>query len=209
MLSEPRFGLRGAPFHQSVRLNHERKAAIGRAAVTLCREGESIIIDGGSTTLEMCPYLQGLGLRVLCNSLYVVEALMKHADTRIDLVAGTLFREQNMVLPLEGHDGCADFHARRMFMGATSVGPQGVMQSDLIVARAEQGLLGRAEKLILLVDSSKFEAPKGHPVCSLEEVNVVITDTGISNEHRRMLNDAGIRVIAVAPRSPDLPMAQL
>jgi DeoR family transcriptional regulator, ulaG and ulaABCDEF operon transcriptional repressor len=75
------------------------------------------------------------------------------------------------------------------------------MQSDVILAQAERRLLERADKLVLLVDSSKFEAPAGHVVCELGDVNVVVTDDGIGDEHRRMLDEAGIRVIIAGAKS--------
>jgi len=61
-------GLTGVPFHENIKKHAAAKAAIGKAAAALCSAGESIIIDGGSTTLQMCPHLQGLELQVVTNS---------------------------------------------------------------------------------------------------------------------------------------------
>ena len=68
------------------------------------------------------------------------------------------------------------FHAPKLFMGAASVGPQGIMQQDVILVAAERRLIERAEQVILLVDSSKFGASSGAIVCGLEEIDTVITD---------------------------------
>ncbi len=80
--------LLGVPFQQSIRRNAKQKAAIGRAAAALCRPGEGVMIDGGSTTLQMGPHLAGLNLQVLTNSLHIVSALLPQTGTRILVPAG-------------------------------------------------------------------------------------------------------------------------
>ena len=75
LMSELR--LDGVPFDENVTLNQREKQLIGKAAAGLCREGEAIMIDGGSTTLQMCSHLDGLGMQVLTNSLYIVLALLQ------------------------------------------------------------------------------------------------------------------------------------
>ena len=117
-------GLSGVPFHENIKKNAAAKAAIGKAAAELCRPGESIIIDGGSTTLQMCPHLEGLGLQVVTNSLHIVSALFPQPKTRVYLPAGALFREQNIVLSPFDDDGTGHYQASKIFIGAASVGPR-------------------------------------------------------------------------------------
>ena len=187
--------LTGVPFHQNINRNREAKEAIGKAAATLCQPGAGVIIDGGSTTLQMCPHLDGLGLQVLTNSLHIVSALLPQATTRITVPGGTVFREQNIILSATGDDLMPRFHAPKLFMSAAAVGSQGIMQADVVLVAAERRFIDRAEQLILLVDSSKFEGSSGHVVCDLAEIDVVVTDRGIPKEHRNMFKRAGIKVI--------------
>src|SRR5882757_3600976 len=142
--------LRGIPFHQNIARNTDAKRAIGRAAAALCRPRESVIIDGGSTTLQMCGHLDALELQVLSNSLHIINALLTQPSTRIAIPAGTVFREQNIVLSPFDDDGMSSYRASRMFMGAAAVGHHGVMQADLILAQSERRLLARANELVLL-----------------------------------------------------------
>ncbi len=187
--------LAGTPFDQSISQNLAAKQAIGRAAAALCEPGEAIMLDGGTTTLQMCPHLKGLGLQVLTNSLHIVEALLPQPDTRILLPSGTLFREQNIILAPSGEDSMPRFHAPRLFMGAAAVGPQGVMQQDVILVASERRFIDRAEQVVLLVDSSKFRSSSGAIVCGLDEVDVLVTDAGIGPETAEMLAKAGVRTI--------------
>lgn len=87
------------------------------------------------------------------------------------------------------------FHAPRLFMGAAAVGPQGVLQADPVLIAAERKLIERADEIIILVDSSKFEGPSGHVVCALDEIDAVVTDEGVPDHARRTLAEAGVRLI--------------
>jgi DeoR family transcriptional regulator, ulaG and ulaABCDEF operon transcriptional repressor len=188
--------LAGATFDQAIGLHPAAKQAIGRAAAALCEPGEGIMIDGGTTTLQMCPHLAGLDCQVLTNSLHIVNALLPQPGTRLLLPSGTVFREQNIILAPAGEDSMPQFHAPKLFMGAAAVGPRGVMQHDVILVAAERRLIDRAEQVVLLVDSSKFGATSsGAIVCGLDEVDVLVTDAGIGAETRALLAAAGVRII--------------
>lgn len=189
--------LAGTPFAQSITEHLAQKQAIGRAAAQLCEHGEGIMIDGGTTTLQMCPHVERLDLSVLTNSLHIANALLPQPGTQILLPSGTLFREQNIILAPAGEESMPRFHAPKLFMGAAAVGPQGVMQQDVILVAAERRLIDRAEQVILLVDSSKFTSSSGAIVCGLDEVDVIVTDKGVQPQTLAMLEKAGPQVIVV------------
>jgi DeoR family ulaG and ulaABCDEF operon transcriptional repressor len=193
-------GLTGVPFQENIKKNAAAKAAIGKAAAALCVAGDSIIIDGGSTTLQMCQHIGELGLQVVTNSLHIVSALLMQSRTRVYLPAGALFREQNIVLSPFEDDGTSHYHASKIFIGAASVGPHGLMQTDVILLQAERRLIARAASVVLLADSSKFRAPAGQAVCALNAITTVITDDGITDAEARLLKRAGVRLI-VAKRA--------
>ena len=190
--------LAGTPFEQAITQHLAQKQALGRAAAALCEPGEGVMIDGGSTTLQMCPHLAGLDLQVLTNSLHIVNALLPQAGTRILVPSGSLFREQNIILAPAGEDSMPRFHAPKLFMGAAAVGPQGVMQQDVILVAAERRLIDRAEQVVLLVDSSKFASSSGAIVCGLDEVDVLLTDAGIDRAVAQSIERAGVRIIVAS-----------
>jgi DeoR family ulaG and ulaABCDEF operon transcriptional repressor len=189
----------GVPFHENIHRARPQKEAIGRSAAKLCSAGEAVMIDGGSTTLQMCPHLAGLNMQVLTNSLHIVNALLMQRGTQVLVPAGQVFREQNIILSTEGDDGMQRFHAPRLFMGAASIGPAGLMQADVVLIGAERRFMARADEIIVLVDSSKFGGSSGHIVCPLEDIDIVVTDSGITAGHRAMLAKAGVRVVIARP----------
>ena len=187
--------LSGTTFAENIAQNLSAKQSIGQAAAALCGPGEGVMIDGGSTTLQMCPHLAGLDLQVLTNSLHIVNALLPQSGTRIMIPSGALFREQNIILAPAGEESMPRFHAPKLFMGAAAVGARGVMQADVVLVAAERRLIDRAEQVILLVDSSKFAVTSGAIVCGLDEVDVLITDRGIAPETAAMVKAAGVQLI--------------
>ena len=185
----------GAPFELNRARHAAEKAAIGRTAAQLCRPGEAVIIDGGTTTFQMCSHLAGLELQVLTNSLHIVGELLPQSGTRVSVPGGAIFREQNIILSPFEDDGLPRYHAARLFMGAAAVGPRGLMQADVVLIQAEQKLMSRADQLIVLVDSSKFRTSASFVVCGLGDIDVIVTDAGVTDAELAMLRDQGIEVI--------------
>ena len=193
LMSELR--LDGVPFDENVTLNQREKQLIGKAAAGLCREGEAVMIDGGSTTLQMCSHLDGLGMQVLTNSLYIVLALLPQTGTRILVPGGAIFREQNIILSVFGDDCMPRYHAPRLFIGAAAIGRQGLMQEDIVLVAGERRFIERADEIIVLADATKFDQPSGNVVCPLEQVHTIITDARITDKAASFVERAGAKLI--------------
>lgn len=192
--------LAGVPFHENIARYTAEKQAIGKAAAALCSPGEGVMIDGGSTTLQMCPHLAGLNLQVLTNSLHIVSALINQTGTRILVPSGAVFPEQNIILSVFGDDGMPRFHAPKLFMGAASIGPAGLMQADIVLVAGERRLIERADEIIVLVDATKFDGPSGNVVCGLEEIDTIITDDRVTDATANMLKRADVKLIVANAR---------
>jgi DeoR family transcriptional regulator, ulaG and ulaABCDEF operon transcriptional repressor len=197
----PGFHLAGVPFHENIGLNAREKEAIGKAAAALCGPYEGVMIDGGSTTLQMCPFLTGLNLSVLTNSLHIVSALINQPGTRVLVPSGAVFPEQSIILSVFGEEGMPRFHAPKLFMGAAAIGPAGLMQADPVLVAAERRLIEKADQIIVLADASKFEAPSGNVVCGISDIDILITDQRISDASLNMLERSGTKCI-IAGNAP-------
>jgi DeoR family ulaG and ulaABCDEF operon transcriptional repressor len=184
-------------FDFSRALNVAAKRAIAKAAVDLCEDGEAIIINGGTTTFEMAVFLRERRLKVLTNSYPLAEALIYGSQCRVALPGGEVYREQKMIVSLFEEDAIQNYSARRMFMSAISIGPRGVIEGDPLIARAEARLLKRSDKLIVLVDNSKFVPRGGLVVCPLSRIDTLITDETAPPEALATLREAGVETIVV------------
>ena len=191
-------GLAGRPFSLNQSINTAQKQAIARAAVDMCEDGEPIIINGGTTTFQMVHPLASRRLQVFTNSFPIAEHLLKNSKCTIMLSGGTIYREQNIILSPFDNDVTRNFYARRMFMGAQGVGPLGLMEADPLLIQAEQKLIGQADELVVLVDSTKFENRSSLVLCGLNRIDTLITDDGISDKAAAMLEAADVKLIVAS-----------
>lgn len=201
-INPPNFvGINARPFSVNEQVRIAEKRAIARAAVDLCADGEPIIINGGTTTFQMVHPLTAKRLQVFTNSFPIAEHLLKNSKNTVLLPAGAIYREQNIILSPFDEDGSRTFYARKMFMGCRGLGPLGLMEGDPLLVQAEQKLIGQADELIVLADSSKFAARSSLLLCALSRIHTVITDTGISDRDAAMLEAAEVRLIVAEPRA--------
>jgi len=185
----------GRPFAVSETINIAQKRAIARAAADMCRDGEPIIINGGTTTYQMVHHLTGKRLSVFTNSFAIAEFLIHNSRNSVVIPGGTIYREQNVILSPFGGVVASHFYAKRMFIGCQGIGAHGLMEADPMVVQSELALIGQADELIVLADSSKFSGRSSLILCGLDRIAAVITDAGIRDEDRQMLETAGVRLI--------------
>jgi DeoR family transcriptional regulator, ulaG and ulaABCDEF operon transcriptional repressor len=184
-------------FDASRGVNVAAKQAIAKAAVELCEDGEAIIINGGTTTFAMGDFLCHRRLKVLTNSYPLAEKLIHRGICRVALPGGEVYRDQKLIVSPFEDDSIQHYSATRMFMSAISVGPLGVIEGDPLIARAEIKMLKRAEKLIVLADSSKFVSRGSLVVCPLSRIDILITDREAPPSALDMLREAGVETIVV------------
>lgn len=194
-------------FDVSQTLFAARKRAIARAAVDLCEDGESIVINAGTTTFQMVDFLRRRRLQILTNSFPIASALIASSENRIMLPGGEIYREQGIVLSPFDEDSIQHYTASKMFMSCYSISALGIHEGDPLIARAEAKLLARADKLIVIADSSKFEQRGSLAVCPLSRVGTLITDDAAPASALAPLRDAGVKVVVVGAERNTVPSA--
>ena len=185
-------------FRDSEPRHVERKQAIAKAAAELVADGESIIVNGGTTTYRMSDHLAGRGLQILTNSFAMASRLMALGGNRVVLPGGEIYADQHIILSAYERDTVIDhFYGSKLFMGAYAIRPHGLIESDPLLVKGEQKLIRQTEELIVLVDSSKFKSRGSLIFCPLERIDRLITDDNAPEEALEMLDRAGIDVIIV------------
>jgi DeoR family transcriptional regulator, ulaG and ulaABCDEF operon transcriptional repressor len=182
-------------FDSSRTINIEAKRAIARKAVELCADGDVIIVNGGTTTFQMAEFLRDTHLKVLTNSYPLAEFLIHETQNRVALPGGEVYRDQKLIVAPFDDDAIQHYSARLMFMSALAILPLGLVEGDPLIARAETKLLKRADRLVVLADSSKFAAKGSLVVCPLNRIDTLITDDNAPPEALAMLEAAGVRTV--------------
>jgi DeoR family ulaG and ulaABCDEF operon transcriptional repressor len=181
------------PFEENQVLNVEAKRAIAEAAARLVRDGDSVIVNGGSTCFLLAQMLGGRALKIYTNSMPVASWLWQHGVAHLVMAGGDLHREPGILFAREADE--PEFYASKFFLGAQGIGPLGLMESHPLLARANRQLTDWADEVVVLADSSKFKVRARHTILSLNRISTLITDAGLADDDRRMLEDTGISVV--------------
>jgi DeoR family transcriptional regulator, ulaG and ulaABCDEF operon transcriptional repressor len=182
-------------FGVSQTLNADRKRAVAQVAAGLCRDGDSIIINAGSTTWFMAEFLRERRMQILTNSVPISHELINTSHNRIVLPGGEVYREQGIILSPFDEDAIQHFTASKMFMSCFAITPMGIVEGDPLIARAEAKLLTRAEHLVVIADSSKFNQRGSMAVCPLTRVHTLITDDGAPEQMIENIRGQGVEVL--------------
>lgn len=181
------------PFEENQVLNVEAKKAIAAAAAGLVRDGDSVIVNGGSTCFLLAQLLGRRPLKIYTNSMPVAAWLWQEGVAHLVMAGGDLHREPGILYATQPAE--PDFYASKFFLGTQAIGPQGLMESHPLLARANRQLTDWADEVVVLADSSKFRIRARHTILSLTRISTLVTDSGLADDDRKMLEDTGVNVI--------------
>ena len=178
------------------------KRAIARHAASMCHDGDTIIINGGTTTFLMAEFLTHSHLKILTNSFLMAERLLTSTRNEIIVPGGTIYREQNVILSPFDNDVTQHHYASKMFTSVYGLSLLGLMEADPLLIQAEKRLISQAEELVVMADGSKFTRRAGLILCGLNRVSCVITDSSAPEPAVDLLVRSGVKVIVVEPDPP-------
>ncbi len=184
------------PFAGRQNFHLKEKKKIAKRAVELCDEGETVIIDGGTTTFCMAEYLQDTRLQILTNSFAIARALM-HTGNQIVLTGGMLYPEAELILDPFDAEMFSDYVPKKLFLGVAGMDESGVSNLNALILKAEKRMIARAEQLIILADSSKLGTRGSLSLCRINQVHTLITDSGITDKFAGILQKEGVNLIVV------------
>ena len=186
-------------FDQRTTLNLDVKGRIGRAAAALVNPGDTIILDAGTTTVQMVPHLRGIGpLTVVTNALNVAIDLRTAPDVRVVLLGGSVNYETFSTHGLLTEQGLEAVVVQKAFLGAQSVEPfAGVTETSPEIARVKRAMVQAARQVILVADSSKWMRTGFIKVVSISDLQTIVTDGGLPAEARSAIERAGTELVLV------------
>jgi DeoR family fructose operon transcriptional repressor len=185
------------PSHEDRRvMRRDEKKAIARAASEMVKNGETILLDAGTTSLELALLLQAKhALTVVTNSLANAMVLMDSQNVDVIMVGGQLQRRRRAALgPLAVRflDG---FRVDRAFMGFNGVDAAGGLTVvDFDAAEIKRKMMAAASQCVVIADSDKIGRVAFAAVAPIVAAGVVLTDKGADPSALAQINDLGVRV---------------
>lgn len=169
------------------------KQKIARRTVELISAGETVLLDGGTTTLEVARHLTGKALQVLTNSLPIASLLMNRPEIELIFIGGYVYPKTGVALGEQSVEALKKMHANRLVMSTGGITADGLFNSNALLVETERQMIRAADRVTLVADSSKFGQRALSMLCPLTDVDDLITDDGMSPEWRSVMETAGIR----------------
>ncbi len=195
----------------ATRLGHrlEEKHAIGQIAASMVREGESIYLDAGSTTMEIARQLRDskLGnIRVVTHAVNIAAELSGLPNLHVVQIGGEIYRESYSATGSIAVQTINQFRFNRCFLAAQGMSPTaGITDWSLAEVEVKRAALANSSWNCLVADSSKWGHELMAQTCSLSGVNAIITDSKLSPGAKLELARLGIETILTNDLTPTPP----
>ena len=175
----------------------DEKRRIGAAAAAMIADNETIILDSGTTTHEIAKHLRGKqGLQVVTNGVNILMELIGVPGIQVISVGGVLREDSFSLVGHFAEQLLEQFSAQTLFLGATACDPKfGVSTPNLAEANVNQAMVRIAQRKVLVADSTKFLHRQLCRIVPFQQLDCVVTDTGLSEALRRTIEGMGIELI--------------
>ena len=179
---------------ESVRLSDE-KSRIARLTAGLIDDGQTVILDGGSTVAAVARELAAKSLHIVTNSLPIAESLESLRNIELTLTGGYLDPRLRVMLGPFCEQMLGAIRADAVIMGIGGITAAGLSNNNTLVVGSEQKMIAVASRVIIVADHTKFGRGGMIPVAPLSAAHVVVSDTGLNPDSVAMLGDHGIEVL--------------
>jgi DeoR family fructose operon transcriptional repressor len=173
----------------------DEKSRIGRLTAGLIEDGQTVILDGGSTVAAVARELAAKSLHVVTNSLPIAEALEARRNIELTLTGGYLDPRIRVMLGPLCEQMLGLIRADVVIMGIGSVSDAGFSNNNTLVVGSEQKMIEIASKLIIVADHTKFGRSAMIPVAQLEAADTVVSDGELAPEYVDLLRSKDIEVL--------------
>jgi len=181
------------------KISVEEKKGIAQAAAKLIRENDSIILASGTTVQALSKFIKTTAnLTVITSSLNVVLQLIDNKSINILQLGGYVRHSSGSVIGPYAAQVIESISCNKLFLGVDGIDLEyGLSTTSLEEATLNQKMLDSAQKVIVLADSTKFGKKSFAKICSVSDINEVITDKGISTSTKNKLEERGVKVTIV------------
>ncbi|HEY8665218.1 MAG TPA: DeoR/GlpR family DNA-binding transcription regulator [Tepidisphaeraceae bacterium] len=182
-------------FDQRVDYNLDAKRKIAAAARKLIQPGQTVLIDGGSTTFHLAEELVGQPLQIVTNSLPIANLFLNDDNVELVLVGGLLYPRYGVLLGPMAESMLATIHTKTLILSVAGIHDGMLYNQNMLLVASEKRMMQQAQEIVLLIDSTKFGQQALAQLCPLSEIDTVVCDAGITDAQRQQITSAGCKLI--------------
>lgn len=179
--------------------NKDKKTRIAGFAATLIKDNESVIIDGGSTTQLLAPFIKDdKNMLFVTNSPEIADILLENEENNVIQLGGELTRDTHLTIGPDAEEHLRRYYVDKCITSITAIDPEiGCYTAIPSEASFKKILIKHARETILLVDSSKFDRKAFCLAFDIEDVDIIVTDSDTPKESIEKLREKNIKVFVV------------
>jgi DeoR family transcriptional regulator of aga operon len=195
----PDIFLRELPVLERLKAHSEEKRRIGAMAASLINNGETILLDSGTTTLEIARQIKlKQDLHIITNGVNIAAELLDARDAELFIVGGNVRGDSASISGRFTEEMLEQFSADKMFLsGAGCDLDFGVSGANLEEAMVNRAMLRISREIILVADASKFSKRSMSRIVHFSEIDTIISDTSLSEDIQVKLRAIGCNLILV------------
>ena len=171
----------------------EEKARIGRVAADTVRDGETIILGGGSTVAEVARCLLSRPIQIVTNSIPVAQVFWECKQTEVTLTGGYLYPRLGIQFGPICERMLNSISADVAILGIRGITANGLSDTSTLVVETIRAMVQRAQRVVIVADHSKFGRDAMVHVLDLAEIDQIISDDDLAPEHRQLLEANGVK----------------
>lgn len=175
----------------------EEKKRIGQVAAGLIEEGDTIILDSGTTTLEITKHLSKFkSLTILTNALNVAGALIEMKNINVIIPGGFLKRNSSSLVGAPAEESFKNYFCDKLFLAVDGFNSaHGLSTPSVEEAHLNRVMIEISKKVIVVTDSSKFLKRSFAVIAPISKVDIIVTDSGIQANDLKELENAGVEIL--------------
>ncbi|MBB5940368.1 DeoR/GlpR family DNA-binding transcription regulator [Streptomyces zagrosensis] len=187
------------PFGEATVDDLADKAAVAHRAAELVADGDVVLLDIGTTTLQLAKLLRGRDVTVVTSNLAVFDELRDDPAVTLILLGGQVRRNYRSLVGFLTESNLRQLHVGRLFLGASGVLPDGgVLDSTQVEVPIKRAMLSAAREVVLLVTVGKFPGETGLArVCGPRDINTLITNDTSDPATLAVFREADVEVLTV------------
>jgi DeoR/GlpR family transcriptional regulator of sugar metabolism len=183
------------PFAEIAVERSEAKERIGAAAAGLVQDGQTVVLDVGTTAVQVARHLRGRSLTVITTNLAAYEELLPEPEITLILPGGTVRRDYRSLVGVIAEDSLRQLSANVAFIGTSGVDAEvSVWDTTMVEVPIKRAMMAAADRVVLLADRQKFSMGGVVRVCGAADIDQIVTETNIPATTQIAVEEAGIEV---------------
>ena len=183
------------PFAEIAVERSEAKERIGAAAAALVQDGQTVMLDIGTTAVQVARHLRGRSLTVITTNLAAYEELLPEPEITLILPGGMVRRDYRSLVGVIAEDSLSQLSADMAFIGTSGVDAEGsVWDTTMVEVPIKRAMMAAVDRVVLVADRHKFSMGGVVRVCGAADIDQIVTEDELPATTEMAVNEAGIEV---------------